>query len=112
MCVPLTDEGPGHWGVGLQFGGRSEKRSDLEPRVLLFSLGCTRASVIIRRSRGFGAFSHHPGTYVWLASDTNKDVATRTRYTCTETGQLLLPANMKYYIPYGGEKVRFCIVFP
>lgn len=47
------------------------------------------------------------GGYVWLDKASNREVSTRTRYFCRQTGQLLLPSSVKAYMPYGGEKVIF-----
>lgn len=47
------------------------------------------------------------GAYTWLEKSTFKETVTKTRYHCKSTGQLLLPANIKPYMPYGGEKVVF-----
>jgi len=45
--------------------------------------------------------------YVIVDSRTNEEVKCRTKYICNDTGQELLPTDMKFYQSFGGAKVVF-----
>ena len=46
-------------------------------------------------------------SFVRLDKRTNEELKTQTKYLCEDTATELMPTDMKFYQPFGGEKVAF-----
>ncbi|OZJ01818.1 hypothetical protein BZG36_04811 [Bifiguratus adelaidae] len=64
------------------------------------TIGVRGYSIVLRQEKG-------KYTHVYMKGERVRETYAMTSWMCADTTQFLMPTDIKYYFPYGGEKVVF-----